>query len=79
VCFFRLSSRWIGFSLIAIFEILEFIHQLVSRPCAKQQQQQATRVHPTVQVAVIELTSKSSAIKEDLEDTQSIDEIVLVK
>jgi hypothetical protein len=76
--FFFLFSRWIGFSLIAIFEILELMYQLVRRSCTKKQQQRIG-VQPAVKTAVLELTSKSAWTKTVLEDTQSIDEIVLAK
>jgi len=72
--FFRLSSRWIGFSLIAIFEILDLIYQLIYLSCGKQQQQK-TRVQPAVEVAVIDLSGKSSYTKNNLETAQPTDKM----
>jgi len=72
--FFRSFSRWIGFSLIAIFEILDLMHQLIYRSCAKQQQKK-TRVEPFVEVAVVGLNGKSSYTKNNLETTQYLDKM----
>jgi hypothetical protein len=78
MCFFRLSLRWIGFCLIAILEILELIALLIYRSCAKLQQKNI-KVQPAVDVAVLTLHGTSFGAKNNLEDTQTIDEIVLVK
>jgi hypothetical protein len=75
---FRFASRWIGFSLIAIFEILDLVCQLVYQSCIKQQQKK-TKIQPVVEIAVIDLSNNSSQTRNNLEDTESIDEIVLVK
>jgi hypothetical protein len=68
----RFSSRWIGFSLIAIFEILDLICQLVHQSCIKQQQRQ-TKIQPVVEIKVVNLSNNAFRTRNNVEDTESID------